>query len=61
MKTRVVGVAVSVGVDVSVSMHVIGVMKTQATGAAIEAMFQFNIKNKTNKRLVSLLHARELA
>jgi hypothetical protein len=35
-------------------------MKTQLTGAAIEAMFQFQIKNK-NERLVSLLCARELA
>jgi hypothetical protein len=34
-------------------------MKTQATGAAIEAMFQFNIKQ--TERLVSLLCARELA
>jgi hypothetical protein len=61
MKTRVVGVAVSVGVDVSVCMHVIGLMKTQATCAAIEAMFQFNIKNKKPERLVSSLCARELA
>jgi hypothetical protein len=61
MKTCVVGVAVSVGVDISVRMHVIGVMKTQSTGAAIEAMFQFNIKNKKPERLVSLLCAHELA
>jgi hypothetical protein len=46
MKTPVVGVAVSVGVDVSVCMHVIGVMKTHATGAAIEAMFQFKMKKQ---------------
>jgi hypothetical protein len=35
-------------------------MKTQATGAALEAMFQFTMKTQT-QRLVLLLCARELA
>jgi hypothetical protein len=35
-------------------------MKTQATGAALEEMFQFKMKTKP-ERLVLLLCARELA